>query len=97
MVTNSTASDVTAQKYATVSRTLLWREPFTATQDGGASNRAQIAGTDGSATFSFEIRLHKLPHAREMCESDTRLRAGLPQGAGLDFIIADWLIPDATL
>ena len=47
--------------------------------------------------FSFEIRLHKLPHAREMCESDTRLRAGLPQGAGLDFIIADWLIPDATL
>jgi hypothetical protein len=39
--------------------------------------------------FHFEIRLHKLPHAREMYESDARLRAGLPQGAGIDLAIAD--------
>ena len=91
MVTNSAASDVTAQKYATVSRTLLWREPFTATQDGGASNRARIAGTDGSATFSFEIRLHKLPHARAMYKFDAHWRAAASLGARLDFTMVDIL------
>jgi hypothetical protein len=47
-------------------------------QDGGASNRTRIAEADASATFSFEIRLHNLPHACQMYEWDARLRAGLP-------------------
>jgi hypothetical protein len=32
-----------------------------------------------------------------MYESDARLRGALPQGAGIDFAISDWLIPDVTL
>jgi len=44
-----------------------------------------------SAPFSFEIRLHKLPHARAMYKFDAHWRAAASLGARLDFTIVDIL------
>jgi hypothetical protein len=86
VVTHGGPSDVTGAEVTDSFPSIFTGVTFTASQKGRASNRARIAETDGSATFSFEIRRHKLPHAREMMSRTPVCAPGFPQEAGLDFI-----------
>jgi uncharacterized repeat protein (TIGR01451 family) len=55
VLANAGTSDVTGAVVTDSFRDVFTGVNLTATQDGGASNRALIAETDGSARFSFEI------------------------------------------
>jgi len=90
--TNSAPSDVNRRSGNRQFRCYFYRRDLY--RKAGAAGR-QIAQKLRkrviSAPFSFEIRLHKLPHARAMYKFDAHWRAAASLGARLDFTIVDIL------